>query len=332
MARVFISYRRLDNPYVAGILRDALQERFGRDEVFFDLDNIPFGVDFRRYIADAVGSCDVLLVVIGDQWLNLTTDKGERRLDDPSDFVRIEIEAALKRDIPVIPVLIDDARMPQASELPESIRDMAFRNATEIRAGRDQRHQVERLMSGLAEASKSADFANEAGSRAYGPRSLTGKHGGRVQINQLLKVTPGETKVDDEIAFLEKVHQAFQGLTGHITWLAGQIPKEKAAAAIANYAQNVSFEEIVLLYDQTFFGSAKYGAILTANSIYWRNGRIQRAEHCRYVDIRDVTTQFASELETRILINGRLLLVTGPRATTASAFVTLLRGLKPERF
>jgi TIR domain len=152
MARVFISYRRHDNPYVAGILRDALQGRFGIDEVFFDLHNIPFGVDFRQYIANAVGSCAVLLVVIGDQWLHLTDEQGRRRLEDPSDFVRIEIEAALKRDIPVVPVLIETAQMPAASELPESIRELTFRNAAEMRAGRDLKHHVERLVSGLAES------------------------------------------------------------------------------------------------------------------------------------------------------------------------------------
>lgn len=176
MARVFISYRRRDNPYVAGILRDALQDRFGIDEVFFDLDNIPFGVDFRRYIADAVGSCDVLLVVIGDQWLHLTDDQGRRRLEDPSDFVRIEIEAALKRDIPVVPVLVEDARMPAASELPESVRDIAFRNAAEIRAGRDQKHQVERLVSGLAESLKARISRSEKDSARSGEQlSVTPK-------------------------------------------------------------------------------------------------------------------------------------------------------------
>lgn len=133
-------------------MRDALQGRFGIDEVFFDLDNIPFGVDFRQYIANAVGSCAVLLVVIGDQWLHLTDEQGRRRLEDPSDFVRIEIEAALKRDIPVVPVLIETAQMPAASELPESIRELTFRNAAEMRAGRDLKHHVERLVSGLAES------------------------------------------------------------------------------------------------------------------------------------------------------------------------------------
>jgi len=149
MARVFISYRRRDNAYVAEMLRDAVEERFGRNEVFFDLDNIPFGVDFREYIANAVGSCDVLLVVIGDQWLHLTGDDGKRRLDNPSDYVRVEIESALKRDIPVVPVLIEDARMPSETDLPEPIKAMAFRNAAEIRAGRDRKQQIARLVSDL---------------------------------------------------------------------------------------------------------------------------------------------------------------------------------------
>jgi hypothetical protein len=99
MARIFISYRRRDSAYVAIDVRDALQARFGADSVFFDVDNIPFGADFRQYIGNAVGQCDVLLVLIGDQWLPSTDDQGRRRIDDPSDYVRIEIESALKRNI-----------------------------------------------------------------------------------------------------------------------------------------------------------------------------------------------------------------------------------------
>lgn len=151
MARIFISYRRRDSAYVASSLRDALHARFGTDSVFFDVDNIPFGADFRKYIGNAVGQCDVLLVLIGDQWLHSTNDQGRRQIEDPSDYVRIEIESALKRDIPVIPVLVGEAKVPGASELPESIRDMVFRNAAEIRATRDQKNHIQRLVDGLEE-------------------------------------------------------------------------------------------------------------------------------------------------------------------------------------
>ncbi|HEV7472465.1 MAG TPA: S1 RNA-binding domain-containing protein [Pyrinomonadaceae bacterium] len=149
MAQIFISYRRSDTAYVAATLNDKLQQHFGPDSVFFDVDNIPLGVDFRHYIESAVGQCDVLLVVIGDQWSGATDNSGKRRIDNPSDFVRVEIEAALKRNIPVIPVLVGEARMPSSTDLPPSIEKIAFRNAAEIRAGRDLRQHIEHLIRGL---------------------------------------------------------------------------------------------------------------------------------------------------------------------------------------
>src|SRR5216684_3258765 len=105
MARIFISYRLQDSAYVAATLSDTLQQHFGTDSVFFDVDNIPLGVDFRDYIGDAVGECDVLLVMIGDQWLDASDGSGRRRIDDPADFVRIEIEAAFKHKIPICHML-----------------------------------------------------------------------------------------------------------------------------------------------------------------------------------------------------------------------------------
>jgi TIR domain-containing protein len=102
MAQIFLSYRRSDSGYAAPILSEKLQQHFGENSVFFDVDTIPLGVDFRESIGNAVGQCDVLLAIIGDQWVRAVDKRGNRRLDDPSDFVRIEIESALKRNIPVI--------------------------------------------------------------------------------------------------------------------------------------------------------------------------------------------------------------------------------------
>jgi hypothetical protein len=106
---------------------------------FFDVDNIPLGVDFRRHLGDAVAGCDVLLALVGDQWLTTTDSNGERRLDNKNDFNRIEIEAALTRGIPVVPVLAGHATMPSENDLPESLRELAYRNAIELRSGGDLR-------------------------------------------------------------------------------------------------------------------------------------------------------------------------------------------------
>ena len=124
MPQIFISYRRNDSAYVAANLNDKLQQHFGRDSVFFDIDNIPLGVDFREYIGNAVGKCDVLLAIIGDKWVQSVDEQGNRRLDNPSDFVRIEIESALKRNIPVIPVLVGEVEMPSAKDLPPSMQSI----------------------------------------------------------------------------------------------------------------------------------------------------------------------------------------------------------------
>src|SRR3712207_4985638 len=109
--RIFISYRREETAYPAGWLFDRLIAHFGEGSVFKDVDSIEFGDDFAAAIATAVASCDVLLALIGEHWATITDEHGHRRLDQPDDFVRREIEAALTRDVRVIPILIDRARM-----------------------------------------------------------------------------------------------------------------------------------------------------------------------------------------------------------------------------
>src|SRR5690349_7388558 len=110
--RIFLSYRRKDAAGHAGRLRDRLAAQYGQDRVFQDIDSIKPGADFAKNITNAVGSCHVLLALIGDEWLK-SKDKGHRRLDNPNDYVRLEIEAALNRNILVIPILLDGATMPR---------------------------------------------------------------------------------------------------------------------------------------------------------------------------------------------------------------------------
>src|SRR5215467_2804787 len=130
--RIFISYRREDAGYPAGWLYDVLVSHFGADRVFKDVDSIEPGDDFAEVIGAAVGSCSVLLAVIGVGWLAAADDDGRRRLDDPSDLVRLEIETALQRGIRVIPVLVAGARIPRRAELPASLDVLAGRQAVEL--------------------------------------------------------------------------------------------------------------------------------------------------------------------------------------------------------
>ncbi|OYW24837.1 MAG: hypothetical protein B7Z55_01040, partial [Planctomycetales bacterium 12-60-4] len=149
MARIFISYRRDDSAYVASMLAQKLTADFGAGSVFMDVDNIPIGVDFRKHLQNAVEQADVLLTVIGDDWLNAANPDGTRRLDDPADFVRIEIAHALQRGIPIVPVLSGTSHMPSSSELPASLTDLAFSNAAELRAGRDLQMHLNKISTGV---------------------------------------------------------------------------------------------------------------------------------------------------------------------------------------
>jgi hypothetical protein len=133
LGRIFINYRRGDAIAAAGRLHDRLAGVFGRDNLFMDVEHIPAGVDFVGYLEQQVAACDVFLAVIGTSWLDARTEAGVRRLDDPEDFVVVEIAAALARDIRVIPVLIDGAEMPRTEDLPEAIRGLARRNAVNVR-------------------------------------------------------------------------------------------------------------------------------------------------------------------------------------------------------
>jgi formylglycine-generating enzyme required for sulfatase activity len=145
--KIAISYRRADTEVMAGRIRDRLADRYGDEAIFMDIDNIPFGKDFRAHIREAVAKSDVLLVIVGQRWLG--TRGGNRRIDDETDFVRLEVETALSNAIPIIPVLVGAARMPQPAQLPESLKNFAFLNAAPVDTGRDFHQHIERLIRGI---------------------------------------------------------------------------------------------------------------------------------------------------------------------------------------
>ena len=127
-----MSYRREDTQYIAAWLYETLASHFSRSQVFKDVDSIPLGKDFVDAITAAVRSSHVLLALIGKRWLTITDQGGRRRLDDSGDFVRLEIEVALARDVRVIPILVEGAQMPRPEELPESLAKLARRQAFEL--------------------------------------------------------------------------------------------------------------------------------------------------------------------------------------------------------
>ena len=156
-AKLFINYRREDTRHAAGRLYDRLIQRFSEDQVFMDIDQIEPGEDFVDVINRKVGTCDIAIVAIGPHWLDVTDASGKRRLDDEEDFVRMEIVAALERNIRVIPVLVDGARMPGKHDLPEALAPLSRRNAIELSETRfhaDVNRLIEAIEKSFAEAEK----------------------------------------------------------------------------------------------------------------------------------------------------------------------------------
>ena len=147
-AKVFISYRRDDSAGQAGRIQDRLEREFGRDLLFMDVDAIPLGMNFVKVLHEEVAKCGVLLAVIGPNWSAARDEDGKRRLDDPNDFVRIEIAAALQRNIPVIPILLDGARIPKVNELPNDLKGLTSRNGLDVRHA-SFHEDMDRLIRGL---------------------------------------------------------------------------------------------------------------------------------------------------------------------------------------
>ena len=146
---VFISYRRDDSADVTGRIHELLLQRCARDVVFKDVDSIPLGIDFRQHLENALSQCRVLIAVIGDQWIERGSAMGKRRIDDSRDQLRIELEVALGRNIPVIPVLVRKASMPLEEELPPSLKSLAYRNGIQIRPDPDFNGDMDRLIKGI---------------------------------------------------------------------------------------------------------------------------------------------------------------------------------------
>src|SRR5688572_28567344 len=145
---IFISYRRQDTAAYAGRIYDRLAAKYGAPNVFMDIDRIEPGQDFVDAINHSVAEAGVLLVLIGREWLKMTDKSGVPRLDNPEDFVRLEILAGLEQKAVMIPVLLADAEMPSAQALPAPLQPFARRNAIEISDSRFH-SDVDRLIEAI---------------------------------------------------------------------------------------------------------------------------------------------------------------------------------------
>jgi hypothetical protein len=145
---IAISYRRQDSSPVAGRLYDRLQAEFGKGSVFMDFDSIPYGVDFREHIKQTLQRAKVIVAIIGPDWSG-GKELSNRRIDDPTDFVRLEVASALESGIPIIPVLVNNTPMPEAKNLPPELEGLAFRNGLALDTGIDFHHHADRLIAGI---------------------------------------------------------------------------------------------------------------------------------------------------------------------------------------
>ncbi|WP_395647382.1 SUMF1/EgtB/PvdO family nonheme iron enzyme [Terricaulis sp.] len=165
---IFIGYRRDDTADVAGRIYDALERKFGRDRLFKDVDNLRPGADFGAYIKSVLPRCQVALILIGPGWLDARDEAGARRLDDPNDWVRVEVETALATPgLDVVPVLVNGARMPKSDELPATLHPLLRRHAAVIRRDPDFRDDVGKLSAALSASVKTGllDLSSIGGER-----------------------------------------------------------------------------------------------------------------------------------------------------------------------
>ena len=262
MAKITISYRREDSMDITGRIFDRLTSRYGRETVFRDIDNIPPGIDFRTHIRDSIHDSDVLMVVVGPRWVG-GARRGQPRIQSETDYVRVEVEAALNRDIPVIPLLVGGAQMPEPSELPDSIREFAFRNAVHVDSGRDFDHH----MNGLIRATDAILLAKMPASGVSGQNPDRDRVPAAAPIE--VKTTPGGASRQQ--LFLPIVGGAMTvvGLM-EIAWFTTSL-----LSALSNDNVRMLFQEVWVYADMSFgFGGLVFGLSIIRGAHWGRLGGI----------------------------------------------------------
>jgi TIR domain len=191
MPRIFINYRRDDSAGYAGRIHDSLASTFGSDSVFIDVDDIKPGVDYVSTIEERIAGCDVMLALIGHRWVDSQDASGHRRLDDPADFVRVEIERALARRVRIIPVLIGDASMPGQTDLPPGMSQLATLEAIALSDSRWQ-YDMSQLTSAIGEP-----VARAAG---RGARRIWAALAALVIATAVWRLAPWDTKPSHDVS------------------------------------------------------------------------------------------------------------------------------------
>ena len=146
MAKIAISYRRANSEAMTGRIFDRLIAHYGKEAIFRDIDDIPPGIDFRVHINQTLLKTHILLAIVGPQWVGTSSDGSADRIQEESDPVRVEVETALRRRVPLIPILIGSTKMPSSDQLPPGLKDFAFRNAVKVDTGQDFDYHMDRLI------------------------------------------------------------------------------------------------------------------------------------------------------------------------------------------
>jgi hypothetical protein len=232
MGGIFICYRRRDAAW-AGRLSDSLKSDFGRLNIFRDIEDIPPGVEFDKHITEAVSGCDVLVAIIGPDWLSATDKFGKRKLDNPNDLVRLEIAAALKRNVRLIPILVSGGTMPEPEELPADLQQFARRQAYELTDARwteDCRRLFGVLKPLVSQESKLRRYC----AAAFGVLAVAAAVGGYGWIGTEHDIAihndPAQIATAEQIGFGEKA--AVGGAAAAIT-AADKVAADKVAAVKA---------------------------------------------------------------------------------------------------
>lgn len=194
MAKIVISYRRADSEALTGRIRDRLVGHYGDNSIFMDIDSIPLGTDFRDYIKEVLEHTDLVIAVMGPRWLGAVPGSTARIMEE-TDPVRIEVESALARGVSVIPILIDNATMPQPSELPSTLTNLAYRNAAQVESGRDFHLHMDRVIRAIDKILPGAAIASSAEARAAQP--ATQSFGPRTTVappTQIAAAAPGKRR------------------------------------------------------------------------------------------------------------------------------------------
>ncbi len=257
MPKIFISYRRNDSATHAGRIYDRLEGHFGQGQVFMDVDTIRPGLDFVDVVQEAVASCDGLIAVIGGEWLGAADESGQRRLENPEDLVRLEIATALERDIRVIPVLVQGAQMPVATDLPKVLTALTRRNSVEVSDARF-RTEIDQLIEALeAPTERLADtvFVEPA---QPGDSGFVGRERELGELNQALEDTLagqgrlvmlvgepgiGKTRTAQELASRAETRGA-QVFWGRCYEDAGAPPYWPWVQPIRSYVQQTNAEQL----------------------------------------------------------------------------------------